>query len=116
MFLREYSSQHHDDDESSVRVSARAAKIFFTFRADASGSAACTIAMYNLSGYPSETHVWKSNFIDRYSYKRNLTGNWHMHAHQSKAPRATLQHTHTYSTHSTAGTDQFIPVVARRSK
>ena len=32
-----------------------------------------------------------------------------MHAHQSKAPRATLQHTHTYSTHSTAGTDQFIP-------
>ena len=31
-----------------------------------------------------------------------------MHAHQSKAPRATLQHTHTYSTHSTAGTDQFI--------
>ena len=31
-----------------------------------------------------------------------------MHAHQSKAPRATLQHTHTYSTNSTAGTDQFI--------
>jgi len=29
-------------------------------------------------------------------------------AHQSKAPRATLQYTHTYSTHSTAGTDQFI--------
>ena len=35
-----------------------------------------------------------------------------MHAHQSKAPRATLQHTHTYSTHSTAGTDQFICLMA----
>ena len=36
-----------------------------------------------------------------------------MHAHQSKAPRATLQHTHTYSTNSTAGTDQFIPDINR---
>ena len=39
-----------------------------------------------------------------------------MHAHQSKAPRATLQHTHTYSTHSTAGTDQFILMSAGRYK
>eukprot|EP00984_Skeletonema_dohrnii_P015644 scaffold6785_cov76-Skeletonema_dohrnii-CCMP3373.AAC.2 len=42
------------DEKDFLQFGARA-KIFFSFRAHASGS------MRNLPGYPSETHVWKVN-------------------------------------------------------